>query len=835
MTPSPEQTRIFDDPPHRSGSFADVVFNLPLDQTFTYTVPEPMQETIQPGMRVQVSFGAGKQTGYVVGLKSECAADFKLKPVLDLPDGVPLLSAHMLELTRWIASYYQAGWGEVIRTTLPAGLEEEAPEVFHLTGQGAEKLETGAASKSEWLLLEALSGKLKCTAKQLRRTLGSHFNTATLNRLRDRGDIAATLPAAKSSAQYKLQKIARAVPGIAEEEAARLLARARKQKELYALIREQPRSLKELGGLFPGCSPILGQLKKKGLVTTSNEKQERTGAGAFGQSTLAQDRPPEFTPEQKAAYDKLEQYLSNNRYACCLLEGVTGSGKTEVYMRCIDHAIRQGKSAIVLVPEIALTPQTAHRFRSRFGDQVAILHSGLTQIERYMEWRRIKSGEVSIVVGARSAVFAPFENLGAIIIDEEHDASYKQDNAPRYHARDVAIIRARLKNALVVLGSATPSMETRNNARQGKYLHLKLDRRIGGALLPVVHLVDMRQERDKRKNFSILSRQLQRSLGERLERGEQSFLFLNRRGTANYIVCKSCGFVFDCPHCSVSLTFHGTTKKLMCHYCNFALPEPMDCPDCRGEVIRFSGFGTQKLEVETRKRFPQARIARLDRDTARKRSTFETMFEQMTAGNIDILIGTQMITKGHDFPNVTLVGVVYADLSLHVPDFRSSERSFQLLTQVAGRAGRGEVPGEVIVQAHQLEHPVYPFVARHDYPGFFDHEMNMRQRLHFPPFARLAVVEVEGELETETEQAVRQLEHLFTPLLDEHTEVELLGPAKAALYRLQNRYRWHLILRADTHQPLQDFLNALREQEGYQRLLSGKAKIAVDVDPLNML
>ncbi len=834
MTPRSRQTAFFDEPTGTGSLFAEVVFNLPLDQTFTYTIPETLKDQVQPGVRVHVSFGTGKQTGYVVALTGESDSDLKLKPVLDVPDNEPLLSNSMLELTRWIAEYYQSGWGEVIRAALPAGLEEEIPEVFHLTGQGAEKLEAGHATKKEYLLLSALSGKGRRSIKQLRKQLGDQFHSASLHKLRQRGDIAATLPSARSSAQFKLQKTVQVKTDLSSEEIDKLLSRAKKQKELFALIQKKPITLAELSKAWPGYSPLLSQLRQKGLIETRQEKQERTWDASRAKKEAPTQAPP-FTIEQEKAYQKLGQHLKAERFACCLLEGVTGSGKTEIYMRCIEKSLEQGKSAIVLVPEIALTPQTAYRFRARFGNSVAILHSGLTNIERFLEWRRIRDGEVSIVVGARSAVFAPFEKLGVIIIDEEHDGSYKQDTSPRYHARDAAIVRARQENALVVLGSATPSLETRHNAGQGKYTHLKLDKRIGANLMPVVQMVDMRIERDKRKNFSILSRQLQRALGERLERGEQSFLFLNRRGTANYVLCKSCGFVFDCPHCSVSLTFHGTTRKLLCHYCSFTLPQPMDCPDCKGEVIRFSGFGTQKLEAETRKRFPKARIARLDRDTARKRSTFEDMFEKMNSGDIDILIGTQMITKGHDFPNVTLVGVVYADLSLHVPDFRSSERSFQLLTQVAGRAGRGEIPGEVIVQAHQLEHAIYPFVARHNYKGFFKHEMAMRERLHFPPYSRLAVVEIEGEIERDTEAAVVELENVLRPLLEAHIEVELLGPSRAALYRLQDRFRWHLILRTDTHQPLQDILRALRADKTFQKLNAGKIKITIDVDPLNML
>ena len=429
-----------------------------------------------------------------------------------------------------------------------------------------------------------------------------------------------------------------------------------------------------------------------------------------------------------------------------------------------------------MVPEISLTPQTVARFHARFGNKVAILHSGLSQKERYLEWNRIREARVSIVVGARSAIFAPFKNLGVIVIDEEHDSSYKQDSSPRYHARDTAIVRARTENAVVILGSATPALESLANTESGKYHYLNLDKRVEDCLLPVVEIVDMQKEKDENRNFTILSGRLKTAIRHRLERKEQVFLFLNRRGTSNYIFCKECGFVFDCHHCSVTLTFHGRDNLIRCHYCNYTARVPKSCADCQGEVIHFSGYGTQRLEDEVHRLFPEARTLRLDRDTTRGRSAFESMHQSMRAGEIDILIGTQMITKGHDFPNVTLVGVVHADISLNIPDFRSAERSFQLFTQVAGRAGRGRVPGQVIIQTHKPEHFVFGFVREHDFKKFYEKEMVNRKKLNYPPFTRLAALGIECEIESIGEKATRELAVVLKKIVDRTGGVEMVGP-----------------------------------------------------------
>ena len=574
-------------------------------------------------------------------------------------------------------------------------------------------------------------------------------------------------------------------------------------------------------------------LKEKQLVEVYTEKKVREAFVPENAMTQPFGASLTFTPEQQAIFKKLSLAIETEKFESFLLHGVTGSGKTEIYIRCIQRVLEKGKTAIMMVPEISLTPQTVERFRQRFGDRVAILHSGLSQTERYLEWKKIRDEKVSIAVGARSAVFAPFKNLGMIVIDEEHDSSYKQDSNPRYHARDTAVMRAQSLNAVVLMGSATPSLESVQNTRLGKYNYLSLGNRIGERMLPIVSLVDMRRERKEFKNFALLSGILRSAIRDRLSRKEQVFLFLNRRGTARFVFCTDCGYVLECAHCSVTLTFHGKEDRLLCHYCNFRARMPGRCVECHGEVIRFSGFGTQKLEEEVKKNFPDARITRLDRDTTRGRDSFAAMHRNMIAGKIDILIGTQMITKGHDFPNVTLVGVVHADLSLNIPDFRSCERAFQLLTQGAGRAGRGEVPGKVIIQTNNPDHYMFEFVREHDVNAFHEKELKLRRQLNYPPFTRLIAIEIVSANESLGKSMAEKLGRALAATRKKG--VEILGPSKAALYQIQNKFRWHLILRGSNMQTLQGILADSRELNELKSASNTKLKLSIDVDPFNLL
>jgi len=824
-------------PPSRDQKiFAQVVLNLPLREPFTYAVPEPFIPLLEPGMRVFVPFGRRKLTGYVVSLSDHCDPALTLKNIEDVLDTAPVLSKEILSLTRWIADYYQSSWGEAVKAALPAGLEDEGRELLTLSPEGEEALVAGEMKDSLEIILKTVQERGQITPKQIQRLLLKKFSAHALARLKQSGWVRSQLQIKRSTVGYQYEKLARiSTPALGEQTVDKLLARSPKQKEVYALLIEGEKTLKQLAAKIPSYAAPFKKLQEKGLVDVVPIKTQRQDDSDTSGSSGGTEAPLPLTQDQKRAYEEIKRSLNDSEYQTYLLHGVTGSGKTELYIRCIQTALDLKKTGIMMVPEISLTPQTVSRFHKRFGNNVAILHSGLSQRERYQEWKKIQEGRVSIVVGARSSIFAPLKNLGVIVIDEEHDSSYKQDSSPRYHARDTAIVRARSEKAVVILGSATPSLESLSNTESGKYRYLSLDKRVQNRLLPVVQIIDMQKEKDESKNFTILSGKLKTAIRHRLDRKEQVFLFLNRRGTANYVFCKECGFVFDCHHCSVTLTFHGKENRIRCHYCNYTARVPTTCADCQGEVIKFSGFGTQRLEDEMHRLYPEAKILRLDRDTARDRSAFESMHRVMTAGEIDILIGTQMITKGHDFPNVTLVGVVHADLSLNIPDFRSAERSFQLLTQVAGRAGRGEVPGQVLIQTHEPSHYVFDYVQTHDFNNFYKKEIVSRKQLNYPPFTRMAALEIESESETRGETAVEKIKTILMRMIGRNREIELLGPSCAALYRIKNKFRWHILLRAKKSQTLQTLLNQFRDRQELKSPFMNKIKLSIDVDPVNLL
>lgn len=817
--------------------FAEVVLNLPLRESFTYSVPSQFSSHLQPGVRVFVPFGGRKLTGYVVSLSDRRDPAFTLKDIEDVLDTEPVLSREILSLTRWLADYYQSSWGEAVKTALPAGLEDEGREILTLSPQGLKALEDVRMKDSTSIILKTVRERGRMTPKQIRRHLQKKFSAHALARIKQNGWLKSQLQIKRSSVRYQYEKLARLVNPIPEErEIEETLRRSPKQKAIYAALLEGEKTLNELSKNIPTYAAPFKKLREKGLVEVAILKTQRQDVSAGeSESTGETEAPLPLTPDQERAFGELKDSLVGAGFQTYLLHGVTGSGKTELYIRCIQTALEQNKTAIMMVPEISLTPQTTSRFHRRFGKNVAVLHSGLSQRERYQEWKKIREGRVSIVVGARSSIFAPLKNLGVIVIDEEHDSSYKQDSNPRYHARDTAIVRARAENAVVILGSATPSLESLANVESGKYRYLSLDKRVQDRLLPVVQIIDMQKEKDENKNFTILSGKLKTAIRSRLDRKEQVFLFLNRRGTANYVFCKECGFVFDCHHCSVTLTYHGRENLIRCHYCNYTAHVPTSCADCRGEVIKFNGFGTQRLEDEVRKLFPEARTLRLDRDATRGRSAFESMHRLMSTGEIDILIGTQMITKGHDFPNVTLVGVVHADLSLNIPDFRSSERSFQLMTQVAGRAGRGQIPGQALIQTHSPSHYVFDFVKEHDFKKFSEKEMVIRKQLNYPPFTRMAALEIECESESAGESAVGKLKTVLMRITGRNSEIELMGPSPAALYRIKDKYRWHILLRAKKSRTLQSILSRLKDQPELKSPFMNKVKLSIDVDPVNLL
>ncbi len=612
------------------------------------------------------------------------------------------------------------------------------------------------------------------------------------------------------------------------EQVAALRRKAALQGKVIDALAAGPLALPELTARLGACSAAVRAMERKGFVRVGKRVlRRRADAG----HEVLPTQPLALMPEQAAALELIRKSIDTRDPAVVLLFGVTGSGKTEVYLQAIDHVLKKGQGCIVLVPEISLTPQTVDRFRSRFGDTVAVLHSELSSGERHDEWHRVHEGSARIAIGPRSAVFAPMKNLGLIVVDEEHEYSYKQEEAPRYNARDVAVMRGHRDGCAVVLGSATPSLESHNNAQRGKYALARMPHRVDHRQMPTMRIVDMRQEQEKEGRLNVLSGDLREAIRSRLERREQSILFLNRRGFATSLVCPTCGMVARCEHCSVSMTFHKRTNRLLCHICGAEQPVPDCCPnpECGDPAFKYSGIGTQRVEEVLRKVFPKARLERMDSDTMTRKDSYRKILGAFRAGEIDILLGTQMIAKGLDFPSVTLVGVVAADLSLHMPDFRAGERTFQLLTQVAGRAGRGDLAGEVIVQTFTPFHPAIQAARTLDYDGFLDQELEFRRELGYPPYSHLVCFTIRGEQEQLVKLTAESLAKRVQEKLS--AAVRLGGPSPAPLAKARGEYRYQIILRApQTRQitaPLKDVLRDFKWPE--------KIAWSVDVDAFSLM
>ena len=615
----------------------------------------------------------------------------------------------------------------------------------------------------------------------------------------------------------------------------------RRQQDVWNIVEERREILlTELLELAETTAATVRKLEDRGLVEITSEISERD---PYAHETILPTQNIVLNPAQSVALKKITTAMGrpfstfNLQPSTFLLHGVTGSGKTEIYLQALAHALEQGKGAIVLVPEIALTPQTVERFKARFSSGklqtlVAVLHSHLSAGERHDEWHKIRQGRARIIIGARSAIFAPVEPLGLIIVDEEHETSYKQEEAPRYHARDVAIMRGQMENAVVVLGSATPSLESFYNCKRGKFTLLELPVRVDNQKMPHVRVVDMRQAAHKEKGTPLFSPQLKEAITQRLERGEQTILFLNRRGYSTSLQCPKCGYVCNCPNCSLALTFHRQEQKLACHICGHVEKVPLVCPNpkCKNPAIRFSGTGTQKVEETLAKLFPKARIQRMDADTMKRKDDYRKVLGDFRAGKTDILVGTQMIAKGLHFPNVTLVGIIYADLALHQPDFRAGERTFQLLTQVAGRAGRGDIEGEVFVQAFAPFHPAIQYARRHDFNGFYEQEIEFREQLKYPPASRVALLTLKGRNEEKVKFSADHLKLELEKTLKEFKDLIFAGPAPAPLLRAETFYRYQIMLRTRAmsalSRELARIIQSLALPEG--------VTLAVDIDPVNM-
>jgi primosomal protein N' (replication factor Y) (superfamily II helicase) len=737
----------------------------PLGQAFSYLVPPELRARAQRGARVLCELGRRKVLGVVLdaGERVPDIAVERMKSIVAVVDREPVLSEELLSFLQALASYYVAPIGGAIELSLPA-VERTAAELLKSTQTELHKVPAKVVGR--WVQFVALQPQPPLDA----------------------------------------------VP------------RGKAQQVLDALA-DGELSAAELEKRVPGARAAVKRLAELRFVAL--EKREPPADALLG-APVVPDVPPELNRAQADAVAALIAKLEAGERAQFLLEGVTASGKTEVYLRAAKRALELGKSAIVLVPEIALTPQLVARFRARLGDQIAVMHSALSDAERQRMWRGLRSGELRIAVGARSALFAPVTELGLICVDEEHDGSFKQEEGVRYHARDMALLRAHRAGAVCVLGSATPSLSSVALVREGRLLHLRLPARARAASsLPSVEVVDIRRVGSGIAGEKLLSLPLTRALEDVLEKKQQAILFLNRRGFAPSLICEACGHIAECPHCSVSLTLHRARREqLVCHYCDYTTPVPDRCQKCNAAQLAEEGAGTERIESLLTTRFPAARIARLDRDVAAGIKS-EKVLTRMRDGEIDILVGTQMVTKGHDLPNVTLVGVLNADAALSMPDFRASERSFHLLVQVSGRAGRAEAKGRVLIQTRSPEHPAVAFAASHDVSGFIEQEMVLRQELNYPPFSRLALVRIDAVEEAHAQAAAERLARLARK---EGQGAEVLGPAPAPLLRLRNRYRYRFLVRSNDRMALRAALLAVARSAPDR-----KVRVAIDVDPVNML
>ena len=812
--------------------FCDVALPVPLDMVFTYRVPAEATPVV--GGRVLVPFRHQRLTGIVVELHDR-KPTVTIKSLLNVLDSAPALDEQLLRLGRWIANYYLAPLGEVFRTMLPLNAEFKHTIACRITAEGRMALHlagvSGSSARSRRTPEEqAVEFRvLDCLAAQ--ETVPGESTPVREERLRSATHVSKLI---LSGMVRKKWLIREDVSGV--QDATRTITIAL-LKSAEGKLNDNQKKLVETLAASGGRVPVetlqslevprttITTLVKRGLI----ELAEEPATFAVSRSKPRPSRLEfDFNAAQQSALNRLSETVDTRKFSGILLHGVTGSGKTAVYLAGMQAVLDAGRSAILLVPEIGLTPAIAADLHQIFGNEVAILHSALSDKERAQQWHRIRSGEARMVVGTRSAVFAPVSDLALIIVDEEHDSSYKQEETPRYHARDVAVVRAKMANGVVVLGSATPSLESYFNAKKTKYALIELPERVERRPLPEVEIIDMRQEFQETGQQQVISRKLAAEIKGRLDRKEQVMVLLNRRGYSPVALCRTCGKKLECQNCAIALTHHKREHKMICHYCGYTAPVPKACAHCGSEYVYFIGTGSEKLEELLHGIFPQARIARLDRDTVRGHEDFERTLNALNQGELDVLVGTQMIAKGHDIHGVTLVGVVGADSALGMPDFRAAERTFQLLTQVAGRAGRGQSPGKVILQTYFQDHYAVKYAAQHDFAGFYDKELRFRSWMHYPPYAALANVLLRSDKLDEALQWSGTLGKWFEQT--RHEGVRVLGPATAPIIRLKRDYRYHFVLKSQSREKLNATLRAMLAYAAQHKI--PRTQLIVDVDAI---
>jgi len=818
--------------------FAEVAVPLHVTQTFTYRLPSSLRKDVRLGARLLVPFGRKLITGYVVALHDELDSateieESSIKDAVELLDTDPLLTPEVLELTRWVADYYAAPWGEVLKAALPAGINSTVEQILSITQEGKDelaKLTTGKLKTIKAQALRFIALENSVPLRELGKQIGEKQAAKAVRELEKVGWIRMEHRSRTAATKAKRRKfVGLLAPEHHTSSDATKNLTPTQQRIIHTLIEaDGEMSFTDLVEKADVSASTIQTLEKKKIVEVFVQEVRRD---PLANAELPEINDLVLTDFQIDALRQIEDPLSRDEYATFLLHGVTGSGKTEIYIRAMREALSVGKTAMMLVPEIALTPVFSRRLRAHFGDEVAIFHSSLTAGERFDEWRRLKSGEARVVIGTRSAIFAPVENLGIIIVDEEHETSYRQQESPYYHGRDTAVVRARKANAVCVLGSATPSLETYNNAMNKKYNYIRLNSRVHNRPLAKAEIIDMRAVFASEGNV-VISPQLITAIEETHNKGEQSIILLNRRGYSSFVLCRKCGESIRCSNCDVTLTYHRIESSLICHYCNMRQRAPKVCPQCISPYIYYVGEGTEQIEEILRQKFPQLKIARVDRDSMSRKKVFEQALLSFSAGELDMLVGTQMLAKGHDFPNVTLVGVVSVDAGLALPDFRSAERTFQLITQVAGRAGRGNLDGRVLIQTYHPEHYAITHACAQDYKLFFDEEIRHRKNFSFPPFVALASLLIHHEDFAKALDIANKLRGCLDTANKERA-VRILGPAPAPLARLKNEHRLQILIKAKNRVKLRetiDFAVADAEAKGCELRF-----VNLEIDPINLM
>ncbi|PUB18126.1 primosomal protein N' [Paenisporosarcina sp. OV554] len=778
--------------------FAEVIVDVaayPIDRPFDYEVPEKYQSIIESGSRVKVPFGNRQVLGFVIALKSDTDVPLnKQKPIGELLDIEPVLTQEMLAMTKWLKRQTLCYEIDALQVMLPSALRAKYEKTLRIIDSSAvlpQSVQALFQGKDSIELKADESKELLSTIKKLIKEQILVLETAVKQKT-----------AVKKVRMVQIESDVNRLKEICEN----VSNQAKKQKDVINWMLDHVGERIILSDVLKNLNTsnaVLQGVVEKGAAKLEFEEVYRD---PYADRTIDVSKKHSLTNEQHLALSEIIHSYDHSEATTFLLHGITGSGKTEVYLQAIERSLMDQKEAIVLVPEISLTPQMTNRFKERFGSLVAVLHSGLSTGEKYDEWRKISRGEVKVVVGARSAIFAPFQNIGLIILDEEHEGTYKQDDSPRYHARDVAIWRSEYHHCPVILGSATPSLESYARAKKGNYSLLTLAKRPREQALPEVSIIDMREQL-KNGNRSMFSLELADAIRLRLEKGEQMVLFLNRRGHSSFVMCRDCGTVVECPNCDISMTYHRSQERIKCHYCGEESHVPNSCPQCESEHIRFFGTGTQKVEEEIARFFPTARVLRMDVDTTRKKGSHEHILKMFGDGKADILLGTQMIAKGLDFPNITLVGVLSADTTLHLADFRAAEKTFQLLTQVSGRAGRHDKKGEVVVQTYTPEHYAIQYAQNHDFISFYHQEMMNRKQFAYPPFTFVVLIQITHEDVLMTAEYAHKAANWLRENLS--NTAEIIGPTASSISRVQNRYRYQCLIKYKKEPMLPDVLQQL--------------------------